>query len=82
MIEAVCGPPSIIEHMTPVRTGANGALAWASVAQAAAGCGWVPPSRPGPQVRVQCRGVAPRAAATVMANDDVGSDAPEPGTVA
>src|SRR5579864_624154 len=66
--------------MMPTRTGANGSLAAVSAAQASAGCGWVPWSPSGPQVRVQRRGVAWRDAATVIVSEDEpGLDAPDPG---
>src|ERR1700730_216493 len=65
--------------MTPRGTGAHGSRARVSVAQATAGRGGVPPSRLGPQVRVQRRGVAPCAVATVMVSDDAGFDPAEPG---
>src|SRR5947208_16444595 len=77
-MDAVCGPPSIIEHMMPCGTGVNGSLAAASAAQAAAGCGRVPPTAWGPHVRVQLRGVAPGVAATLMISEAAGLGVVEP----
>jgi hypothetical protein len=70
VIVAVCGPPTIIGHITPRGTGAKGSCTRPSAAHAAAASGCVP--RGGSQMSVQRTGAAPALALTVITSEAFG----------
>lgn len=70
-IVARCGPDTIIAHIIPFGSGANGRLAGSSVRQAARACGWLPPT--GRQRRVHRCGTAPGRGVTVITSETSGA---------